>query len=498
MTRKLLLLFLLIPTLLVAADATIPDSQLLLMKNDSPLVAFRILFRNGSANDPAGKEGLAALTSSMIDQASTKTNDYQKILELLYPMAASYSAQVDKEMTVVYGVTHKDNLTAYYNLLRDAILSPAFKQDDFDRVKTDQLNYVAKSLRFNDDEELAKETLNWGIFKNHPYGHPDAGLVSSIQKLTLDDVKNYYAANYTRKDITIGIAGDYPDSLVAQVKKDFSALPAGETTGELKLPTPTVSDWNVILVDKQTPATGFTFGFPIPLTRADDDYYPLMVAASWMGQHRSSVGHLFQVIREVRGLNYGDYAYIEYFPFGGRYFQPLPNVARHQQIFEIWIRPVQNQNRQFALRMAARELQKLIDNGLTKEDFELTRNFLLNYSVNLAQSNSEMLGYSLDDRFYGLKSPYLDTVRTRLNTMTVDDVNKAIKKYLSSTNMVVTIVGQDAATFAKAIEDNTPSPITYESPKPDAVTQEDKQIEAYSLPVKPDHVTVIPADKIFQ
>src|SRR5262249_23624951 len=143
MTRKLLLLFLLIPTLLIAADATIPDSQLLLMKNDSPLVAFRILFRNGSANDPAGKEGLAALTSSMIDQASTKTNDYQKILELLYPMAASYSAQVDKEMTVVYGVTHKDNLTAYYNLLRDAILSPAFKQDDFDRVKTDQLNYVA-------------------------------------------------------------------------------------------------------------------------------------------------------------------------------------------------------------------------------------------------------------------------------------------------------------------------------------------------------------------
>src|SRR4029078_11201276 len=140
-----LLLFLLIP-LLVAADATIPDSQLLLMKNDSPLIAFRIFFSNGSANDPAGKEGLAALTSSMIDQAGTKTNEYQKILELLYPMAASYSAQVDKEVTVVYGVTHKDNLNAYYNLLRDAILSPAFKQADFDRVKTDQVNYVAKSL----------------------------------------------------------------------------------------------------------------------------------------------------------------------------------------------------------------------------------------------------------------------------------------------------------------------------------------------------------------
>ncbi len=48
--------------------------------------------------------------------------------------------------------------------------------------------------------------------------------------------------------------------------------------------------------------------------RGDEDFYPLAVANSWLGEHRNSSSHLYQVIREERGLNYGDYSYIEYFP----------------------------------------------------------------------------------------------------------------------------------------------------------------------------------------
>ena len=52
-------------------------------------------------------------------------------------------------------------------------------------------------------------------------------------------------------------------------------------------------------------------------------------------------------MRESRGLNYGDYAYIEYFPRGMNRFEPEPNLARHQQIFQIWIRPVEPPNAVF-------------------------------------------------------------------------------------------------------------------------------------------------------
>ena len=167
MRRFLMLLLLILPTLVSGAEQKLPDENMILMKNDSPLIAFRILLRTGSAFDPKGKEGLATLTASMIAEAATQNNDYQKILELLFPMAASYTSQVDKEMTVIRGVVHKDHLEVYYGLLRDAVLKPGFKQEDFDRLKTDQLNAIASTLRYNDDEELAKETLRAEIYKGH-------------------------------------------------------------------------------------------------------------------------------------------------------------------------------------------------------------------------------------------------------------------------------------------------------------------------------------------
>lgn len=499
MARRILaLLLLLLPFALFAQAQTIPDSQLVLLKNDSPLIAFRVLFLTGSAHDPKDKEGIAALTAAMLAEAGTQKNDYQKILQLLYPMAAEYTDQTDKEMTVIRGQVHKDNLMPYYQLLRDAILSPAFKQEDFDRLKTDQFNYVSKSLRFNDDEELGKEVLNAMIFKDHPYGHPDLGTASSVQSLTMDDVKAFYKQEFTRNNVWIGVAGNFGDDLVAQIKKDFAMLPEG-SSAQMKLPDATkVEGAHATIVGKDAPATAMSFGFPVSFTRADDDYYPMMLAASWLGQHRNSFSHLYQAIRETRGMNYGDYAYVEHFPAGGRNFQPRPNFARHEQIFEVWIRPVLNKNRHFALRAAVREVQKLVDNGMTAEDFKLAQNFLLNYSSNLAQSNSDQLGYALDDRFYGLSKPFLQQVKERIPKLTLDQVNGAIKKYLNTANVDFAFVGADGDALKKELAEDAPSPIIYDAPKPDPVLQEDKTIEKYPVKIPADNITVVAVDKVFE
>jgi len=64
-------------------------------------------------------------------------------------------------------------------------------------------------------------------------------------------------------------------------------------------------------------------------------------------------------LREIRGLNYGDYAYIEFFNQPGFQFFPSPNIARRAQAFEIWIRPVVPANAQMSMRIALYELQKL-------------------------------------------------------------------------------------------------------------------------------------------
>ncbi len=100
-----------------------------------PTVSIRLWFKVGSQNDPPGKEGLAALTAQMLADASTKKNSYEQILEKLYPMAAGYEAQVDKEMTVIMGRVHKDNLAAYTDLVfRDWWTRAQLRTDDQGRA----------------------------------------------------------------------------------------------------------------------------------------------------------------------------------------------------------------------------------------------------------------------------------------------------------------------------------------------------------------------------
>ena len=148
----------------------------------------------------------------------------------------------------------------------------------------------------------------------------------------------------------------------------------------LSTPTP-VEGRQVTLVDKETNSVGIHFGYHLPINRSDPDYYPLMVANSYLGEHRTFHGRLMQQLRGKRGLNYGDYSYIEAFPNGGGRSFPPQNVGRNQQIFEVWIRTLPNAQAHFALRAALRELELLVDKGLSEEQFELTRSFLEKYSL---------------------------------------------------------------------------------------------------------------------
>ena len=93
-------------------------------------------------------EGLAALTAAMISDGSTTEDSYEAILAKLYPMAAGYGYTVDKEMTTFTGRVHRDNLEDYYTLFSNALLRPAFSQEDFDRIKSQTLNYLERGRRY--------------------------------------------------------------------------------------------------------------------------------------------------------------------------------------------------------------------------------------------------------------------------------------------------------------------------------------------------------------
>ena len=192
------------------------------------------------------------------------------------------------------------------------------------------------------------------------------------------------------------------------------------------LSEPALRGRQVTIVEKDCPATAISLGFPIDVLRGTQDWYALALANSWLGQHRNQNGHLYQLIREARGLNYGDYTYLEQFPDAARQFVPPVNVCRRQQIFEMWIRPVPNAARHFALRAALREFQQLVDHGMTQEQFDETRQFLRKFVLHLAPTTMDRLGYAIDDRFYGIDGSHLEKFRRAMDDLTLAEVNAAI------------------------------------------------------------------------
>lgn len=468
----------------------------LLPREGNPLVSFRILMNIGSINDPPGKEGLCALTLSMLANGGSQSLTYKEIQKRFFPMAASLGLSVEKEMSVFTGTVHVDNLEKYYAIIKDMLLDPGFREDDFKRIKTNQLNFLEKTLVSNMDEQFGKEILNLMMYEGHPYGHHEAGTVETLKNLTIDDVKAFYAEHFVQGNIVIGLIGGFSSDFSDEIMSDFAALPEGHTP-KMELPEQRVpSGLEIVIAEKQTPATAISMGFPVSLSKANDDYFALWIAVAHFGEHRQRLSLLFQKIREERGQNYGDYAYADHFIQGRRKF-PAQNYCRRQQYFSIWIRPFKNSNRHFVLRQAIMELKKLVDEGIPKERFELARTYLLNYTRLYAQTLSEILGWKMDSRYYGTKD-FLAEVQKRLPQITHEDVNRAIKKYLNYENIYIAIITQDAESFKDALVNNTPSPITYAGPKPAEILEEDKIYQVFPLDVKPESVRIAQGTSFFK
>jgi zinc protease len=473
---------------------------------ESPYVVFNIWIRAGSQNDPAGKEGLAAFTAAFLAQGATTSNSYQAILQQLYPMASGYGSSADKEMTVFTGRVHRDNLEQYYALFREALLAPAFGEDDFNRIRARTLNALERSRRYSRDEELSKELLFREAYRGTPYEHPVDGYVQSVRAITLADVRDFYRTRYLSNNLVVGLAGGYPDGFVERVRADFDRLPSGQVVA-VPAPQPRMPDGvHVLIVEKETDATAISMGFPIPLLRGQPDFIPLMTANSWLGEHRNSFAQLYQVIRETRGMNYGDYSYIEAFPAGFATQQPRVNVARRSQLFEIWIRPIAltepgnlHDRSLFATRAAWRELHKLVDDGLPAAEVERTKEFLHNYAVNWGNTLGRRLAYAMDDAFYGIQAPgFLAAIRPGLAELTTARVNEAIRRNLQHGNMYVVFITADAEGMKCKLLAGQPTGITYAGERPAAVLEEDRLIASFPIPVREENIRIIPIAEVFE
>jgi zinc protease len=151
--------------------------------------------------------------------------------------------------------------------------------------------------------------------------------------------------------------------------------------------------------------------------------------------------------------------------------------------------------------MAVRELTNMITNGMSQEDFELTKTFLRSYIKLYIQTPERQLGFLMDSKIYGRKN-YINEMDALLAKLTLEDVNKVIKKYWTADKMYVTIITDvsEAEPLAKSLEQNLPSPMSYSNSLkeslPSTILKEDDEVANFKLNVK--SVKIVESDTTFQ
>jgi zinc protease len=298
--------------------------------------------------------------------------------------------------------------------------------------------------------------------------------------------------------LTIGIAGGYDPALFDQFRTRLGALEPGDAPVEKREELPVAGERNVLIAEKPTASTAVSMGFNIDVKRGDPDFFALRMAMGWFGEHRQGIGRLFQEIREKRGLNYGNYAYVEDFVEHPGTVFARNNTLRSQQHFEIWIRPVKTENALFATRAALWQFDLMLKDGMSEGEFREIRDWLTGYSRLWELTTDRRLGYALDSALTG-QSDYLDAFRKAMAKMTAAQVNDAIKRRLGDRALQIAVVTQDGAAIKDAMVSGKPTGVSYgDATPPPEITKDDPAIAAHPFGVTADDVKIIPVAEAFR
>lgn len=462
---------------------------------NKPIVSLRLVFRTGAIDDPAGKEGLTALTTELMSQGGTASLTSSQLLDALFPMAAELGASTDKEFTVFTGRVHRDKLPAFLKIFTDVLLQPRLDAKEFERLKSQAKNQITDRLRGENDEELGKVALDALLYEGHPYRHYNGGTVAGLNAITLDDVKAHVKNVFTQDRLVVGLAGATDAALERQVKAALAKLPATGVAPR-ELPDAPGPRGKTLILKKDAISTAISMGFTTPLRRDDPDYYPMAFAMSYLGEHRQFHGVLFTELREKRGLNYGNYAYVEHYRQDGEN-APRNNLGRTTQDMSVWIRPVEPQNAIFATRGALYFLDEMLNKPIPKENFETARGFLTGATRLWEQTDQRRLGYTIDALYYGTPN-FLEDFRQAIAKLTPEQMQATMRKYVAAEALNFVYVAKDAEGVKALLTTQTPTPITYPSPKDDAVLKADKGIAPYPLPMHPSLIQIVDAQEFME
>lgn len=386
-----------------------------------PMVSAQVTFRAGSAFEPEGKEGVALLTASLMNEGAGHLSG-EEFIQKLESMGASIGGSADKLNLSINMQTLTKHKKDVFKLLGLAISQPLFEEEAFGRMQAETLSALKRSRQSN--SAIAMERFEQALYGSHPYGHPVMGYEGTVSKLTVADVKALYGHFFTKKNMVVSIVGDMTaKEALSYTEKYLSDLPKGDKRFVVEQ-MPSEPEPILERIEMNVPQSKVILGH-LGIDRHHPDYFAAYMMNYILGGGGFN-SRLMEEVREKRGLAYGVSSYFDVLPQRGGF---------------VISTSTKNQDVETARQVILSELRKIAEKGVTQAEYEGAKSYLSGSFPLRLDSNNKILSYLSVMQMEGLGADYLDTWVANVNAVSKADIERVAKELIDTQALVTVIVG---------------------------------------------------------
>jgi zinc protease len=395
--------------------------------HDIPMLDVAVNVPAGSGFDTAEKSGLAGLTHQLLDSGAEGLSE-DEISRGMADVGAQFGGSFDQDRSSISlrTLSNAAERDKALDIMARVLQHPVFPEAILAREKV-RLIAALKEAETK-PESIAEKAFQKAVFATHPYALIESGEIDSVEKITVQDLSDFYRAHYQASNAVVAIMGDATRAQAENIAQQLTAqLPSAVAANTLP---------NVVMqippseqrISHPASQSHILIGAP-GMARSDPDFFPLYVGNYTLGGG-GFASRLMNEVREKKGLAYSVYSY----------FMPLKQPGA----FQIGLQTKKEQADE-ALKLVRSTLADFIAKGPTEKELLAAKQNIIGGFPLRIDSNRKILDYLSIIGFYDLPLTYLDDFTRNIDRVTVAQIRDAFARHVNPHAMATVIVGAPEA-----------------------------------------------------